>query len=94
MIFTLYSEFKSNQHFSKAGELSTFKKNTLQRVKTPQNGCLEYDLFPFGMAYFQGQTVSFRECNNISGWFTSFLGLGGAPFVTMDCGWPGMAMLH
>ena len=27
----------------------------------PENGWFE-DQFPFGMAYFQGQTVSFREC--------------------------------
>ena len=26
----------------------------------PENGWLEYE-FPFGMAYFQGRTVSFRE---------------------------------
>ena len=28
----------------------------------PENGCLE-DSFPFGMAYFQGRIVSFREGN-------------------------------
>ena len=28
----------------------------------PENGWLEYS-FPFGMAYFQGRTVSFRECS-------------------------------
>ena len=27
----------------------------------PENGWLEYDRFLFGMAYFQGRTVSFRE---------------------------------
>ena len=27
----------------------------------PENGWLEY-VFPFGKAYFQVQTVSFREC--------------------------------
>ena len=32
-------------------------------AKAPENGWLE-DCFPFGMAYFQGQTASFRECND------------------------------
>ncbi len=31
----------------------------------PENGWLEY-YFPIGMAYFQGRTVSFRECNSKS----------------------------
>ena len=30
---------------------------------TPENGWLEDDPFGFGMAQFQGRTVSFRECN-------------------------------
>ena len=30
-------------------------------AKAPENGWLEY-WFPFGKAYFQGRTVSFREC--------------------------------
>ena len=34
----------------------------------PQNGWLE-DEFPFGMAYFQGQTVSFREGTTKTGHF-------------------------
>ncbi len=34
-------------------------------AKAPENGWLE-DCFPFGMAYFQGQTASFRECNDFS----------------------------
>ena len=29
-------------------------------ARAPENGWLEY-WFPFGMAYFQGRTVSFRE---------------------------------
>ena len=29
-------------------------------IFAPENGWLEYK-FPFGMAYFQGRTVSFRE---------------------------------
>jgi len=29
----------------------------------PENGWLEYS-FPFGIAYFQGRTVSFRECKS------------------------------
>ena len=29
----------------------------------PKNGWLEDDPFPFGMDYFQGRTVSFRDCN-------------------------------
>ena len=45
----------------------------------PENGWLEYDRFLFGMAYFQGRTVSFREGLSlvwnsltllISGWVT------------------------
>ena len=31
-------------------------------AKAPENGWLEYDSFPFGMAYFQRRAVSFREC--------------------------------
>ena len=31
----------------------------------PENGWLEY-YFPIGKAYFQGQTVSFRECTIFS----------------------------
>ena len=30
-------------------------------AKAPENGWLEDD-FPFGKPYFQGRTVSFREC--------------------------------
>ena len=38
------------------------KMNTLPKTDiVPENGWLE-DEFPFGMAYFQGQAVSFREC--------------------------------
>ena len=34
-------------------------------ILAPENGWLEDEAFPFGMAYFEGQAVSFREGNNI-----------------------------
>ena len=41
-------------------------ENTLHSLKltakAPENGWLE-DESPLGMDYFQGQTVTFRECN-------------------------------
>ena len=45
--------------------LVLFGKKNLPETNSefaPGNGWLEYN-FPFGMAYFQGRTVSFRECN-------------------------------
>ena len=38
-------------------ERSTLRETN---ILAPENGWLE-DWFPFGMAYFQGRTVSFRE---------------------------------
>ena len=43
-------------------------------IFAPENGWLEYDRFLFGMAYFQGRTVSFRECI-----FTSSMAVSGSP---------------
>ena len=44
------------------GENREKKRFTLPETNIPpENGWLEY-YFPIGMAYFQGQTVSFRGC--------------------------------
>ena len=42
-----------------------FSLDTLPETNiAPKNGWLEY-CFPIGEAYFQGQTVSFREGNSV-----------------------------
>ncbi len=53
-------------------------------IFAPENGWLEY-LFPFGMAYFRGQTVSLPECiprNFVSFFFkSSYWNSGGVKLV-------------
>ena len=46
---------------------------------TPENGWLEYQ-FPFGMAFFQGRTVSFRECIEASSLLNTEKGSCTVPF--------------
>ena len=65
----------------------SFSNNTLPETNiAPENGWLEY-YFPFGMAYFQVRTVSFREGNSSS----RVLYVPYQPYLLQDLSlWPGL----
>ena len=56
-VFVSFFEVWKNFNKKVAMERYTLPETNI----APENGWLEYS-FPFGMAYFQGRTVSFGEC--------------------------------